>query len=141
MKEKDTDKLLHSLKKAENFQAALSDTKPYTIDNETSNYLNDWITQKNTTKGKVLKRAGITETTGYQYFDGKRKPPREKIIALSIGLELTLDETNSLLKKTGFAQLYPKHQWDAIVIYGITRQLSVVEIDELLYEEDLKTFF
>ncbi|WP_321383060.1 helix-turn-helix transcriptional regulator [uncultured Enterococcus sp.] len=140
MKEKDTDKLLHSLKKAENFQTALSDTKPYTIDNETSKHLNDWLIKKNLTKGKVLRKSGITETTGYQYFDGKRKPPREKMIALSIGFELTLEETNTLLKKSGFAQLYPKHHWDAIVIYGISRQLSIAEIDELLYEEGLKTF-
>lgn len=141
MKEKDTDKLLHSLKKAENFKTALSDTKPHTIDTEVSSHLNQWITQKNMTKGKVLRKAGIAETTGYQYFDGKRRPPREKVIALAIALELTLDETNTLLKRCGYAQLYPKHHWDAIVIYGLVHQLSIIEIDELLYEEELKTFF
>ncbi|MBP1044903.1 helix-turn-helix transcriptional regulator [Enterococcus sp. BWM-S5] len=140
MKEKDTDKLLHSLKKAEDFKTALSETKPYAINPEVSTYLNEWLLRKQLTKGKVLKRAEITETTGYQYFDGKRNPPREKLIALAIGLELTLDEMNNLLKKSGVAQLYPKHQWDAVVIYGIIQQLSIAEIDELLYEENLKTF-
>lgn len=46
-----------------------------------------------------LKKAGITEATGYQYFDGKRNPSREKMIALAIGFSLTLEETNELLKK------------------------------------------
>lgn len=140
MQEKDTDKLLHSLKKAENFQTALSQTRKYTIDQSLKDYLNSWLIQKNITKSTVLKKAGITEATGYQYFDGKRNPSREKVIALAIGLGLCLEETNELMKKTGYAQLYPKHPWDAVVIYGLTHQLTIIEIDDLLYSEGLRTF-
>ncbi|ALS00157.1 hypothetical protein ATZ33_01815 [Enterococcus silesiacus] len=140
MQEKDTDKLLHSLKKAENFQTALSETRDYTLDNVLKDYLNRWLIEKNITKSAVLKKAGIAEATGYQYFDGKRNPSREKIIALTIGLELTLEETNELMKKTGYAQLYPKLPWDAVVIFGISHRLSITEIDDYLYHEGLKTF-
>ncbi|ALS37723.1 transcriptional regulator with XRE-family HTH domain [Enterococcus rotai] len=140
MQEKDTDALLHSLKKAENFQTALSETRDHTIDQTLKDYLNTWLLHKKITKSTVLKKAGITEATGYQYFDGKRNPSREKVIALAIGLDLRLEETNELMKKTGYAQLYPKHPWDAIVIYGITHHLTITEIDDLLYSESLKTF-
>jgi len=140
MQEKDTDALLHSLKKAENFQTALSETRDHTIDQTLKDYLNTWLLNKKITKSTVLKKAGITEATGYQYFDGKRNPSREKVIALAIGLDLRLEETNELMKKTGYAQLYPKHPWDAIVIYGITHHLTITEIDDLLYSESLKTF-
>ncbi|WP_348920378.1 helix-turn-helix domain-containing protein [Enterococcus rotai] len=140
MQEKDTDALLHSLKKAENFQTALSETRNHTIDQTLKDYLNTWLLNKKITKSTVLKKAGITEATGYQYFDGKRNPSREKVIALAIGLDLRLEETNELMKKTGYAQLYPKHPWDAIVIYGITHHLTITEIDDLLYSESLKTF-
>ncbi|EOL46548.1 helix-turn-helix domain-containing protein [Enterococcus caccae] len=140
MQEKDTDKLLHSLKKAENFQTALSETRDYAINQSLKDYLNHWLCSKNITKSTVLKKAGITEATGYQYFDGKRNPSREKIVALTIGLELNLEETNELMKKTGYAQLYPKLPWDAVVIYGITHHLTLTEIDDLLYSEHLKTF-
>lgn len=140
MQEKDTDALLHSLKKAENFQTALSETRDHTIDQTLKGYLNTWLLNKKITKSTVLKKAGITEATGYQYFDGKRNPSREKVIALAIGLDLLLEETNELMKKTGYAQLYPKHPWDAIVIYGITHHLTITEIDDLLYSESLKTF-
>lgn len=140
MQEKDTDALLHSLKKAENFQTALSETRDHTIDQTLKDYLNTWLLHKKITKSTVLKKAGITEATGYQYFDGKRNPSREKVIALAIGLDLRLEETNELMKKTGYAQLYPKHPWDAIVIYGITHHLAITEIDDLLYSESLKTF-
>lgn len=140
MQEKDTDTLLHSLKKAESFQTALSETRDHTIDQTLKDYLNTWLLNKKITKSTVLKKAGITEATGYQYFDGKRNPSREKVIALAIGLDLLLEETNELMKKTGYAQLYPKHPWDAVVIYGITHHLTITEIDDLLYSEELKTF-
>ncbi|MBL1229483.1 helix-turn-helix transcriptional regulator [Enterococcus sp. BWB1-3] len=140
MEEKDTDKLLHSLKNAKSFKSAISETKPYTVDVEIKNYLNSWLEKKNISKSNVLKNAGITEATGYQYFDGKRKPPREKLVAITIGLDLTLEETNTLFKQIGYAQLYPKHPWDAVIIYGITHHLSIEAIDDLLYEEGLKTF-
>ncbi|WP_086313666.1 hypothetical protein A5821_001196 [Enterococcus sp. 7F3_DIV0205] len=140
MQEKDTDTLLHSLKKAENFQTALSETQDYTIDKTLKDYLNRWLIDKQLTKSTVLKKAGITEATGYQYFDGKRNPSREKMVALAIGLNLDLEETNDLMKKTSYAQLYPKHPWDAVVIYGITHGLTISEIDDYLYDQGLKTF-
>ncbi|WP_242586688.1 helix-turn-helix domain-containing protein [Candidatus Enterococcus ikei] len=140
MQEKDTDKLLHSLKQADNFQTIFSETRQYVIDQTLKNYLAYWLNDKQLSKSSVLKKAGIAEATGYQYFDGKRNPSREKVIALSIGLELTLEETNELMKKTGYAQLYPKHPWDAVVIYGISHKLPIPEIDDYLYSEGLKTF-
>ncbi|MGG5343630.1 helix-turn-helix domain-containing protein [Enterococcus sp. AZ192] len=140
MQEIDTEKLLHSLKQAENFQTALAKTSPHTIDQTAKKFLNQWLQVKQTTKSAVLKKAGITEATGYQYFDGKRNPSREKMIALAIGFSLTLEETNELLKKTGHAQLYPKHPWDAVVIYGLSHRLTILEIDDYLYEAGLKTF-
>ncbi|MFD1900185.1 helix-turn-helix domain-containing protein [Enterococcus termitis] len=140
MQEKDTDKLLHSLKQAENFQTVFAETKPHTINPAVKDFLNQWLIKKNISKSAVLKKAGIAEATGYQYFDGKRNPSREKMTALAIGFSLTLEETNELMKKTGYAQLYPKHQWDAVVIYGLSHQLTLAQIDDHLYEAGLKTF-
>ncbi|EOI01676.1 hypothetical protein UAY_01084 [Enterococcus moraviensis ATCC BAA-383] len=140
MQEKDTDKLLHSLKQAEDFQTIFSETRQYAIDQKLKNYLAYWLREKELSKSAVLKKAGIAEATGYQYFDGKRNPSREKVIALTIGLGLSLEETNELLKKTSYAQLYPKHPWDSVVIYGISHDLSISEIDDYLYNEELKTF-
>ncbi|MGC6768607.1 XRE family transcriptional regulator [Enterococcus sp. LJL128] len=140
MKEKETHQLLNSLKQAESFKTAISETKPHTIEYNIEQQLSDWLNKKKLSKSSVLRKAGIAEATGYQYFDGKRKPPRERLIALGIGMTLTLDELNELLKKTGFAQLYPKNSWDAVVIYGIIQQLTIPEIDDLLYQESLKTF-
>lgn len=140
MLEKDTDQLIHSLKKAANFKVVLNEQQEYLIAEDIKTHLNECLILKNKSKAAVLRRAEITEATGYQYFDGKRKPSREKMIALAIGMELTLDETDLLMKKTGYAKLYPKHQWDAAIIYGITHHLSIQQLDELLFEGNLSTF-
>lgn len=141
MEEKDTDKLLHSLKKAESFKSVFAENQPYAVDQSVKRHLEIWLEKKDLAKGNVLKAAALPETTGYQYFDGKRVPPREKMIALIIGLNLNLEEAAELLKKTGYAQLYAKHSWDAVIIYGIAHQLSIHEINDLLYGEGLNTFY
>lgn len=138
--EKDTDKLMHSLKKATDFKTLFSQHQENLIEEELKLYLTELLNKNNVTKAEVMRKSGITEATGYQYFDGKRKPSREKLIALAIGFGMDVDETNDLLKKTGYAKLYPKHKWDAIVIFGMSHSQSLVEIDELLFDAQLKTF-
>lgn len=138
--EKDTNQLIHSLKKAADFKVVRNEQQDYLISEDIKIHLTELLILKNKSKADVLRRAEITEATGYQYFDGKRKPSREKMIALAIGLELTLEETDLLMKKTSYAKLYPKHEWDAVIIYGMTHQLSIQQLDELLFEEKLNTF-
>ena len=101
--------------------------------------MNRIVKEKKIVKSKALKRAEINEIYGYQIFSGKRIPSRDKLIALCIGMELDLEETQSVLKCSGFAQLYPKSKRDSIIISGIEKGQSVFEINGLLYEykEDL----
>ena len=49
-------------------------------------------------------------------------------------MKLTVDEVQTLLKCAGYAQLYVKLPFDSIVLYGISKQLSVVEINEILFD-------
>ena len=49
-------------------------------------------------------------------------------------MHLTLDEIHALLCSTGYADLYAKNKRDSILIFGITKELSLIEINELLYE-------
>lgn len=138
--EKDTNQLMNQLKKATDYTQLFEEHQAHFIDEGIKAYLTSLLKQKNMKKIDVIRNAAISEVTGYQYFDGKRKPSREKALALAIGFQLTVEETNALLKRTGYAQLYPKHHWDAIVIYGISHKFSLLEIDERLFEANLATF-
>lgn len=139
MKEKSTNELLHSLKEADSFKRVYAETQPYLINQSVKIQLGILLEKTAKTKAAVIKAAAISEATGYQYFDGKRIPPRDKMIALILGFSLTLTQANELLKKTGFGMLYAKHERDAVFIYGISHQLSVYEVNDLLYEEGLET--
>lgn len=54
-------------------------------------------------------------------------------------MQLSLDETQTLLKSSGYAPLYAKNPFDCIVIYGLCRKLSVAQINDLLYDYEMET--
>ena len=54
-------------------------------------------------------------------------------------MSLNLDEVQTLLKTAGYSPLYVKLPFDSIVIYGICKGLSVLQINNLLFDYDLET--
>lgn len=55
-------------------------------------------------------------TYGYQIFDGKKRPKREKLLQLAFGFPLSLDDTNRLLCAGGVNGLYIRCKRDMICI-------------------------
>ena len=95
------------------------------------------IDRKGKTDVEVYKRANLDRKhfskirTVKDYMPGKRT-----IIALAIAMELTLDETEALLKTAGFA-LSHSHKFDVIVEYFILHQrYDILEINEVLFRYD-----
>ena len=66
-------------------------------------------------------------------------PERKKLLCLAVGMGLHIDEAQQLLKCAGYPQLYAKLPFDSIVLYGLCKAMSVVQINELLYEYGLET--
>ena len=95
--------------------------------------------QKGLKKSAVIKKAELSEVYAYQIFSGLRVPERKKLLCLAIGMELNLDEVQALLKCAGYSPLYVKLPFDSIVLYGICKKQSVIEINDLLYEYGLDT--
>ncbi|MBR3960947.1 MAG: XRE family transcriptional regulator, partial [Clostridia bacterium] len=61
-----------------------------------------------------------------------------KVLSILIAMKATLDEVQSLLKSTGYTPLYVKNPFDCVIIYGICNNLSVININEVLYENNLE---
>ena len=83
----------------------------------------------------LAKRAGISEIYLHQIFAGRRNPSRNRLICLCYGLGASIDETQDLLRRCGFAQLYPKLRRDAIIYYGLVHQVDLFEISDKLSAE------
>ena len=54
-------------------------------------------------------------------------------------MQLNIQETQQLLKSAGYSPLYVKLPFDSIVLYGLCKAMTVIEINELLYEYELET--
>ena len=136
---KPTDELMNEINQSNNIDKYLKDNSEYMLDRGLSDILESIIDKKGLKKSLVIKKAEISEVYGYQIFSGVKKPLRDKLLSICIAMELTLEETQDVLKHGSFALLYPKNKRDSIIIYGINNNLSVCEINNLLYDKNEDT--
>ena len=130
-----TSDLLKNLENAGSFHDCMEKNQNSFIETPLHVLLNKLIAEKGVKKIDLIREAEISEVYGYQIFGGKKRPERDKLLSLTIPMKLTLEETENLLKATGYPLLYAKQPRDAVVIYGILHGMTLLEINELLYKE------
>ena len=98
-------------------------------------YLEKLLAEKNLTKKEVIERSGLNREYAYHIFSGKKNnPSRAKILALAVAMGLNLDEVQYLLRYAGHGVLYPRNDWDAVIISAVEQKLSVMQTNELLHD-------
>lgn len=136
MLNKSTTQLLKELENFNTFEEYENANRDSMISKNLSEYLTDLLNERNLTKAEVIRKAELSDDYAYQIFSGlKTAPKRDKLICLSIGMGLSVNETNSVLKIAGLSPLYPKIKRDSIIIINMNNNKSVVEINESLYNE------
>ena len=139
MQKKPTDELMEQLTDSDSLERYLKENKPYFVDLSLAELLNKKLKEHGKEKSAVIKAAEINEIYAYQIFSGKRIPSRDKLLCLLFGLELSVSEVQEFLKMTGRAPLYPKNVRDTIILSGLQNSLTVVQVNELLYDHGEKT--
>lgn len=137
--QKDTSEIVKELGLSPDFQTFYNENKAYMVSADLTGLLSEFLNSKGLKKSQVIKNAELSEVYGYQIFSGLRVPERKKLLCLTISMGLNIGETQQLLKCAGYSQLYVKKPFDSVVLYGLCKGLSVVEINELLYKFDLET--
>ncbi|MBO5891532.1 MAG: XRE family transcriptional regulator [Oscillospiraceae bacterium] len=137
--QKDTSEIVKELGLCPDFQTFYKENKDYMVSGNLSALLTKLLESKDLKKSQVIKSAELSEVYGYQIFSGVRVPERKKLLCLAVGMGLNIEETQQLLKCAGYSQLYVKLPFDSIVLYGVCKEFSVVQINELLYEYGLET--
>ena len=136
---KDTSKIVEELGLCDDFKTFYDENKKYMIKEELSALLEMLIEKHNLKKSQIIRTAEISEVYAYQIFSGARIPDRKKLLCLAVAMKLSLDEVQALLKCAGYSALYVKLPFDSVILYGICKKLSIVEINELLYDYELET--
>jgi len=95
------------------------------------------IDSKDKTDVEIYKRANLDRKHFSKIRKGKGYMPSKKtIVALAIALELSMPETNDLLKRAGFA-LSRSVVFDVIIEYFITNKMyDIFDINNVLFEYD-----
>ena len=104
-----------------------------------SEYLSQQLYQKDIRVADVIRDSGLTKSYVHQIFNGEKKPSRDKLIAIAFGLRLNAEETQRMLKLGGCSELYPRTEWDALILFAILHGKNISDTDDDLYERGFDT--
>ena len=139
MKEKSTSQLSQELMQASSLSEYINGNRDIFIDPDVTALLNALYEKRALSKAALARKAGMSEVYLHQVFSGRRKPSRDRLLCLCVGLEVSLDEAQKLLKQAAYAPLYPKNRRDAIITYGILHHMQLQAINDKLFLENEKT--
>lgn len=132
-RERLTEELLERLLRENDIQSFLDEGN--TIDRSLTDYLAERLARQNLRRIDVVRSSGLNPTVVYDIFSGKSRPGRDHAIALSLGLNCDLRQTQRLLRLAGVAELWCKQRRDAIIIWcvsnGYDREATDHELERL----------
>lgn len=135
---KQTDDLMKSLKSAPSIDDYLNENSGELMFDTLADWIEFHLITKNLKPSEVFKKSNIARGYGYEIVGGKKHPSRDKLIMLCFGLELTLEEVNQILKKTGYPELYPRDLRDSVIIFAFLHKYSIIDANCLLEDKGLK---
>lgn len=138
--EKSTEELINELQEAEDFFEFAKENEMELESLSLTEQLAQFLKKYQKPKKEVIKDAGLDITYGYQIFDGRKNPRRDKLLQLAFGFPLTIEETNQLFRAGGMNSLYVRCKRDTICMYCLKQRMTIDECNELLYKANELTF-
>ena len=141
MREKSTDDLKQELMEQASLDQYITENEAYFVETDLTEVLAKLYEKCGFSKAELARRAGMSEVYVHQVFSGRRKPSRDRLLCLCIGMGAGLEDVQQLLKRVGYASLYPKLKRDAIIGHGLLHRTPLAEINDKLFSENEKTLF
>lgn len=110
-------------------------------DCRTSLYLM-WLLDKYDVRATAASEAAEM-STGYLglIINGKRNPTRDMLIRVAIAIGATVEETQTLLRYSGFDPLYVRRKRDVIIWFGLSKGEPLSVINENIIRRGLKPLY
>lgn len=130
---KNTSELMNELTKEEISIDEYLEKNPDIIRNtDIKNHWHSLIEKSNLSSFDIINRSEFAYAYYYEVIGGKKIPSRDKVIRLILAMHLGIEDCQKTLKICGLSELYPKFRRDSIIIYAVTHNLTVYELNELL---------
>ena len=139
MNEKNTDTLQQELMSTNNLDRFLTENDASFRDVPLQEAIRRIFDEKGMSKAQLAKQSGISEVYLHQLFSGRRFPSRSRLLCLCFGLGATVDEAQSLLQQARHAPLYSRDRRDAIIIFALSHHMTLFEVNDKLFTENLDT--
>lgn len=139
MQEKSTVDLCQELMSQPDLDQYITENEASFADVDISSTLVELYKRCGISKAELARRAGMSEVYLHQVFSGRRRPSRDRLLCLCIGMEASLEETQELLKQVGYAPIYLRLKRDAIIGHGLLHHTPLTEINDKLFSENEKT--
>ena len=137
MDEKSTDELRHEIKTATDMEDYLTKNKEHMLKESLSEHLHMLLSQKNLRCADVIRGSLLGRAYVYRIFAGDKIPSRDKLIALAFGLQLSEEETQKMLKLSGSRELYARDERDALILFALQRQMTIMDANGMLLDHGL----
>lgn len=134
MPKKNTSHLENELKNSTSLDSFLEEHQEELTGCSLPEQLVAMLAAKGLTKAEVVRESNLNEVYAYQILSGVRRPSRDKLLSLCFAMKATLEETQGLLKQSGFAPLYVRSHRDSIIIFALTHGHTLIELNTDLYD-------
>lgn len=136
MQEKTTKELEHELSGCASLQNYLTENETCVIkERELSEMLTQLMEEKNLRRTDLIRNSGLNDIYVHQIISGKRRPSRNKLLCLCFAMELEVSAVQEILKYCGYPPLYVKNRRDSVIYYGLENGLSLLQVNEMLFEQ------
>ena len=141
MKSKSTESLHEELMEAADLGTYLKENEGNFSNDDITETLKDLLRRRRLSKATLARKSGMSDVYLHQVLSGRRTLSRDRMLSLCAAAELGLEEIQRLLKRAGYAPLYPRNRRDAILIYGLLHGMTPNEINDKLFTENEKALF
>ncbi|MDO4339187.1 MAG: hypothetical protein Q4C91_14070 [Eubacteriales bacterium] len=97
-------------------------------------YLEQLMEERGITRKSMVHRLNLEESYGRKLFGGQRIPTRKILLQCAFILSLDLKETQRLLEIGQKTRLYPRVRYDAAIIHGIEKKMTLDQMNAFLEE-------